>query len=378
MKIDNTNISINELLSSNKFISLFISSIFLLFFSLIRTIFKAFNNIDGTITVVSLHRLGDTIFTIPAIREIQKHYGRKISIVCFPESVPIYNQVFFNVDFCVLEHDAFYLNGRIAGGNARRKLKSLKPSIIFDLTGLMTSASLIFSSKARTIIGSNANKLKGIYDKFVDFRKSPQLIDIYLDAISPVIKFSDRSELKKRPKTFNPSGRIHIQPFAGWKEKEWNLKNFLSLAEKIKIDYNISLIIHEGQIGRDVLEEIEKLNIDIVQTSSVAELIDLIKRCSLFIGNDSGPVNIANYLGIPTLTIYGSTNPDYTATEAIHQIYVQETLNCSAKKDEKFCIIGLATYKCSGTQCMNMLSIEKVYERLIPLMGQYCERINLV
>jgi len=374
MKIDNTNISINELLSSNKFISLFISSIFLLFFSLIRTIFKAFNNIDGTITVVSLHRLGDTIFTIPAIREIQKHYGRKISIVCFPESVPIYNQVFNDIEFCVLEHDAFFLNGRMASRNARRKLKSLRPSIIFDLTGLMASASLIFSSKARTIIGINGKKLKGVYDKFVEIRKSPQLLDIYLDAISPIIKFQDRSELKNRKKILNLNGRILIQPFAGWSEKEWNLKNFISLTEKIKIDYDVSLIIQNGQIDRDLLEEIEKSNIDIIQTSSVLELIDLIKSCSFFIGNDSGPVNIANFLGIPTLTIFGSTNPDYTVTEAEHQIYIQETLNCSAKDNEKFCIIGLATYKCSGTQCMNLLTVEKVYNTLIPLIQEYCNR----
>lgn len=373
MKIKSDKISLNELLSRNKIISLFISSIFLIFFSLLRTICKAYSNTNGSISIVSLHRLGDTIFTIPAIREIQKHHGGKISIICFPESVPIYNLVFNNVDFCVLEHDAFYLNGRMASSNARRKLKSLKSSIIFDLTGLMVSASLIFSSKAKTIIGSNGNKLKAIYDKFVEFRKSPQLIDIYLDAISPIIKLSDRSELKKRPKVFNPNGRIFIQPFAGWKEKEWNLKKFITLASKLNANYPVSLITQDNQLSKDVINEIDHLNIDLFQTNSVEELIDLIKGCSLFIGNDSGPVNIANFLGIPTLTIYGSTNPDYSATVAEHQIYVQETLNCSAKDDEKFCRIGLAMYECSGTQCMNLLTEEKVFSNLLPLLKVYCQ-----
>jgi len=65
--------------------------------------------------------------------EIQKYYGRKIIIICFPESVPIYNQVFNDIEFCVLEHDAFFLNGRMASRNARRKLKSLRPSISLTL-----------------------------------------------------------------------------------------------------------------------------------------------------------------------------------------------------------------------------------------------------
>ena len=374
MKINNAKISINELLSRNKIISLFISSIFLLFFSLLRTICKAFSNIDGSISVVSLHRLGDTVFTIPAIREIQKHYRRKICIICFPESVPIYNLVFNDVDFCVLEHDAFYLNGRIASGNARRKLKSLKPSIIFDITGLMLSASLIFSSKAKTIIGSNGNKLKAIYDKFVEFRKSPQLIDIYLDAISPVIKLSDRSKLKKRPKVFNPNGRIFIQPFAGWKEKEWNLKSYITLAGRLNEIYSVSIITQNNQLSTDVIKEIDHLNIDLIQTNSVNELINSIKECSLFIGNDSGPVNIANFLGKPTFTIYGATNSDYTTTEANHQIHIQRVLKCSARQNEKFCTIGGMIYICSGIQCINLLSVDEVYDNVIPLIEKYCNK----
>jgi len=328
--------------------------------------------------VVSLHRLGDTVFTIPAVMEIQKHFKKRITIVCFPDSVPIYKLVFDEVNFCVLQPGDFYLGGRMASSSARRRLKAMTPKIIFDLTCSMVSASLIFNLKAKRKIGSNGYQFRKIYDEFVEVRKSPQLTDIYLDAISPIINLSNRAEIKKQPRVFNSNGRILIQPFAGWTEKEWGLKKFIILVDKLKDDYPISLIIQSGQIDKDVLEEIKKSTINLIQTKSVEELINLIKGCSLFIGNDSGPVNLANFFGKPTLTIYGSTNPDYTTTKAKHQIYVQETLNCSAKKDEKFCIIGLATYNCSGIQCMNLLSIEKVYERLIPLMGQYCERNNLV
>jgi ADP-heptose:LPS heptosyltransferase len=328
--------------------------------------------------IVSLHRLGDTVFTIPAVREIQKYFGEKINIVCFPGSVPIYKLVFDEVNFCILQPDDFYLGGRMARSNARRKLKSLKPKIIFDITCSMVSASLIFNSRAKRIIGSNGYPFRAIYDEFVEARKSPHVMDIYLDAISPVIKLSDRNELKKRPKIINSSGRLLIQPFAGWKEKEWNLKKFINLAEKINNDYFVSLIIHSGQIGKDVLEEIAKSNIDIIQTTSVEELIDFIKGCSLFIGNDSGPVNIANFLGKPTLTLYGPTNPSYSATKTDHQIYIQKKIKCSAENDKQFCTIGAATYQCSGIQCMNLLTFDEVYGNVTPLIDKYCHKNNLV
>ena len=42
---------------------------------------------EGTsIVIISLHRLGDTVFTIPAIKEIIKHYGENIYIVCYEEN----------------------------------------------------------------------------------------------------------------------------------------------------------------------------------------------------------------------------------------------------------------------------------------------------
>jgi len=374
MKLNRAKIPINELLSYYRFISFSINSIFFLFFSLARFFYRAFSNINGSILVEALQRLGDTVFTIPAVREVQKHYSRKISIICFPESVPIYKLIFDDVDFCVLQQNEFYLGGRIAGRNAKRKLKNLRPEIIFDITCSMVSASLIFNLRAKRIIGSNGYSFRMIYDEFVEFRKSPQLMDIYLDAISPVIILSDRNELKNRPKILNPSGRILIQPFAGWKEKEWNLKKFLSLTEKIKINYHASLIIQSGQIGNDVIEEIEKSGIEMIQTTSIEELIDLIKVCSFFIGNDSGPVNIANFLGKPTLTIYGATNPSYSARKTDHQIYIQKKINCSAKKDKQFCPIGVATYKCSGIQCMNLLTVDEVFNNVSPLIEEYCNK----
>jgi ADP-heptose:LPS heptosyltransferase len=39
------------------------------------------------------------------------------------------------------------------------------------------------------------------------------------------------------------------------------------------------------------------------------ELGALLKRCALWIGNDSGPKHVAVALGVPTITLFGPTNP---------------------------------------------------------------------
>lgn len=371
MKINKAKISINEILNQNKLASFILGKIFFIFFSFIRYLMKTSRNENNTITVISLHRLGDTIFTIPAIIEIQKQYNSIINIVCFQESEHIYNLALLKVNFCLLDKEDFSWNGRVASRHARSKLKTLNSDIIFDLTGSLVSASLIFSSTANLIVGINGDLFKSIYNKFVQFRKTPQLKDIYLDAISPLIHLPERKFSSKSADVHNTNGKILIHPFAGWKEKEWSLNKYINLAKKLRDIYPVSILIKGDELPIDVTEEIQNSGIEIIQSVSVNELIKVIRNCSIFIGNDSGPVNIANYLGRPTLTIYGSTNPGYTATGNSHQEFIMKNLICSAGPNEKVCLVGGAVYKCSGMQCMNLLSVEAVYNKIIPLIKNY-------
>ena len=372
MKFVVSRISFSDFINRNKPISFIVNSIFNLFFSGIRIFIRPFEYNNDKLVIISLHRLGDTIFTIPAIREVQKHFKKKIIIACFPESVPLYKLAFNDIYFCELEHQDFHLNDRLSKFKAKKKLKLLRPEIIIDLIGSMASASLIFDLRAKEIVGMNRLHFKAIYTHFVNVRESPQLADIYLDVISSVIQIKDRNELKKISRSTNPEGKILIHPFAAWRDKEWNLTKFIELAIKLKKDFAVNFISPPGKLFADVIDEINKVGIDIIETKSVDELIRIIKECSLFIGNDSGPVNIANFLGKPTFTIYGSTNPDYTTTSQEHQFYIQKKLGCSARSSEKFCIVGGPAFFCLCTQCMNLLTVDEVLNQLKPLADKYC------
>lgn len=89
---------------------------------------------------------------------------------------------------------------------------------------------------------------------------------------------------------------------------------------------------------------------------------------------DPGPVNIACFFGKPSLTLFGATNPDYVKTNFEYNVFLQKELGCSARNNEKFCLIGGMIYQCSGIQCMNLLSVEDVYNALLPLLNLYCKK----
>ena len=97
MKFNSNKIFFNEFLNRNKFVGLIINTIFYLLFFSLRQINKLFSTDDGIVVVIAMHRLGDTIFTIPSIRKIIEQFGTKIIIVCFAESVPIYKHAFSEI-----------------------------------------------------------------------------------------------------------------------------------------------------------------------------------------------------------------------------------------------------------------------------------------
>ncbi len=63
--------------------------------------------------------------------------------------------------------------------------------------------------------------------------------------------------------------------------------------------------------------------------TNVGELIALLSLCDGFIGNDSGCMHLAGALGIPTVAIFGSTNPSRTGPLGPKTRVIYRKLECS-------------------------------------------------
>jgi heptosyltransferase II len=63
--------------------------------------------------------------------------------------------------------------------------------------------------------------------------------------------------------------------------------------------------------------------------TNIGELAALLSLCDGFIGNDSGCAHIAGALGIPTVAIFGSTNPDRTGPPGARTRVIYRKLECS-------------------------------------------------
>jgi len=343
-------------------------------FHLVRMLSRSRHKEGKSVVIVSLHRLGDTVFTIPAVNEIIKHYDKNVYIVCYEDSALIYKEALPLINYVTLSKNDFYLNGRIAKGKTRRLIKKLKPKAVFDLTESVKSAFLILTSPARELIGSNSNHFKSIYTHFVPKRKIPHLTDVYLDIVKTRFDVENKNSKKEFENNFNKDGKILIHPFGGWAAKEWELEKFIQLAENLSEEYFIEIVVPSNSISHKEKQEAQKRKISILETKSISELMATIKVCSVFIGNDTGPLYIANMLGKPTFTIYGPTNPEYSLPYGDDHDFIAKTIHCSPEKNKQYCYTHAGMVGCPAFKCMELLGVDEVCNKLLPFVQKYCNK----
>ena len=326
--------------------------------SLMQLILRKQSYDSKRLLIICLHRLGDTVFCIPAIKGVYDCYKEyEIFILCYPESKNILEIKFESENIITIEKSDFILQRRIAKKNCRKTVNDLKPEIIFDLTGNPASASLILNSRAQEVIGINLLYFKTLYTTFTPIREKPHFMDIYLDVLRSV-KPDYNNYSYQFESNYNPKDKIVIHPFAIRKAKEWNLKKYIKLAERLRNNYKVCLIAPPNFIEKEVLYEIKQLKIDVKVTKSLGELISIIKEASLFISNDSGPIYIASLLGKPTFTIYGPTNPKFSLPFGENHQFYQKILPCSTDK-EKVCYT-LGGINCPSQECLNLISVDEI------------------
>jgi ADP-heptose:LPS heptosyltransferase len=321
---------------------------------------------SNIIVIIALHRLGDSVFTLPAISNIIEFHKTNIYLICFTEIKSIYSLVFNSINFVEINHQDFFYNYRIAKSRTRRILKKLQAQTIYDMTGDVSSASLIFTDRASQIIGINEPYYRNLYTKFKCIRNRPHLVDNYLDGIRDIIPI--KKFIPEVRKQSNKNFQIIIHPFASSKSKQWGLWKFIELARVLRQQYECTFVSLPGAIPNDVKEEILKHDIIIIETKSTAELIEVIKNGSLLIGNDSGAIQIADLLGIPTFTLYGPTNPEYHTPKYCNNQFVVRQLSCSPKTDDKWCFTHGGVF-CPSNECMIGLSFNEVKNDVLSMIN---------
>ena len=325
---------------------------------------------EGKTLLLSLHLLGDTVFTLPTVKYFIEKYGDNLTIVSFPASKIIYEKAGIKAEIVTVNPNDFFASGRFPKRIVRSSIKKLNPRRIIDITGGINSAFTIAGIGASEVIGMNEDIYQSLYDKFVPLRTTPHLIDKYFDVARIFDKNLDRKKYSYLPGNINNGKRILFHPFGSWKEKEWEFDNFLQLSKKLSNEgFETAFIWEKGRATDEKKELLNKFNVKLIETENLRQLFEETEKSFLFIGVDSGPIHIASLLGTSTIAIYGPTNPAFIKPEGENHFMIRKIIHCSPVNEKHYCDT-FAGRTCSTLECLKELSVDEVFEKSMTFINR--------
>jgi ADP-heptose:LPS heptosyltransferase/GT2 family glycosyltransferase len=158
----------------------------------------------------------------------------------------------------------------------------------------------------------------------------------------------------------DPSKLIGLHPGAGNPQKRWSKENFIALG-KLLTGQGFFLMVFGGPEEKELAEQVAlKTGPGAVSMSGGRDLratLALIRHCRAFISNDSGLAHCAAALAVPTLTIFGPTDPALSRPYGPSARVVQTQAECSP------CYRPAGKYGCraAGPPCLSRISPDMVF-----------------
>jgi heptosyltransferase III len=252
------------------------------------------------IVIIRVRSLGDCVLTTPAIHLLK----------CFRPDLEL--AVAVEARFaCVFEG-----NPDISAivDPTMRAVRLLRPALCLNLHGGSTSARLTALSGARHRAGFGHFSHQFIYNHRIPRAQvilgeerpvhTAEHLASAVFSLGVPIQPIPRARLFAEPERRDrPYAVIH--PFASQVAKTWPAPFFLQVAQHIKRELDLEPVFINGP-GED-LSPFQMW--PAVANPTLARTKQLLAGASLFLGNDSGPAHMAAAFGLPSLVIFGASDP---------------------------------------------------------------------
>lgn len=317
--------------------------------------------------------IGDAILTIPAVESIRATYPQAhIAVLAKPWVADIY-RLFSSADEIIIYENKYdnalgvfrlaHLLGKKKFDAAILLQNAIEAAIIAFAAGIPQRAG--YNSDGRGIL------LTHRVERSREIRKRHQIV-YYLEMVKALgcasvnkemhletkIRRNDAQSVLQKYMPAPPKEIICLAPGATYgPAKRWFPERFAKVADKIAAASPCQIILLGGKSDWDVAEEVRRHArtdlLNLAGKSNLEEAIYLISQCRLMISNDSGLMHIAGALNVPTIAIFGSTNPTTTSPAGSQSIIVHQDVSCSPCL-KKTCPTDF--------RCMELISVEDVWQ----------------
>lgn len=154
--------------------------------------------------------------------------------------------------------------------------------------------------------------------------------------------------------------------------RRWEPEKFASLGKRLIEKYNAKILLFGGptedELKQNIVDQINSLNAFSVVSHNLTESGAVMKRCNVFVTNDSSLMHIASALQLKVIAIIGPTNTNYIYPWKTSHKIVSLNLDCAPcfiysprplicrRNDVKF-------------KCIKELDVERVYTAVLEFLN---------
>jgi heptosyltransferase I len=290
------------------------------------------------ILVIRLSSIGDIVHTLPAVAAlgeslpeteiawaVEKRYAELL------EGNPYVRRVI------PLDTLGWRKRWRVAGTSGKMlcelaEVRNFHADVAIDFQGLIKSAVLARLSGAPRRVGSGGQWLREslarvFYTESVEAHGRRHVVEENLALAESVgarpvarerwcfplpVSAEAARRVEERLAHLEIQRFLVINPGGGWMSKRWAPERYAELIGELEHQAGCTALITGSPAEEPTIREIlQRANARraLYFASTVSEYIALIRRASLFVGGDTGPLHLAAAVGTPVVAIYGPTNP---------------------------------------------------------------------
>jgi predicted lipopolysaccharide heptosyltransferase III len=336
------------------------------------------------ILVIKLRYIGDVLLATPVLRALRDEFPHaRLTMLVNRGTEELLKR---NPD--VNEVLALGRNGPAAAIRFARMIRRFRFDCVLDLTDSDRSAILTGLSGAGLRVGFNEeHRWRGLFYTSVVIPSPEAVHRVEHDleavrALGLVPKVSrpalytapeDEAEASKlleelgvKKTHLGAKPLVMLHPGARYWFKAWPGERFAELADRLVAATGCQILVagdtREQALAESIRRQSRAALTILAGRTTLLQLAAVLKRCTLFIGNDNGPMHMAAALGIPVVVLFGPSDPATWGPRDDRAVILYKGLDC------RQCFHP--TCERGEQSCMKQISVDEVFaaaQRLLAL-----------
>ena len=326
------------------------------------------------ILIRSSNWLGDAVMSVPAVRAIKNGRPDTHITVAVPAKIAAMWKLVSEVDAII----PLTGNSLVAAARSLRRQSSFDAAILFPNSLRVALESWLSGIPRR--VGYRGHSRSWLLNQIIPEPRRPgplehqssRYLHIARDCGAETSNIEHRTpniataSIHQRSPIDDSPIRIGLSPGAEYgPAKRWLPERFAEAAAAVTARSPVQSILfgkkNDAPIGEQITSALGDSCVNRIGQTTLEQLIDELRQCRLLLTNDTGTMHLAALLGVPTVAIFGSTEPRLTGPLGDRHIVLRHHVECSP------CFLRNCPI---DFRCMKAVSVQEVADAVMSILQQ--------